>query len=77
MFRGSTKDPLQVTALHRAPYLYQNSSFADLSGGATYKVNKKFSVFVQANNILNATSKTWVYYPNYGFNIFGGVGYAF
>lgn len=78
LFRGSTKDPLQPTGTTPGSVVYTSiGSFADLSGGATYKVNKKISVFIQANNILNATSQTWVYYPNYGFNIFGGVGYAF
>jgi hypothetical protein len=78
MFRGSTKDPLQVTGSTPTTPVYTDvKSFADLSGGVTYKINKQFSVFAQANNILNASSKTWVYYPNYGFNIFGGVGYAF
>ncbi len=78
MFRGSTQDPLLVTgSTPAAPQYTQINSFADVSGGATYKINKQLSVFVQANNILNASSKTWVYYPNYGFNIFGGVGYAF
>nr|WP_067055575.1 hypothetical protein [Mucilaginibacter sp. L294] len=78
MFRGSTQDPLQVATSTPAAPVYTNiKSFADVSGGVTYKINKQFSVFAQANNILNATSKTWVYYPNYGFNIFGGVGYAF
>jgi hypothetical protein len=78
MFRGSTKDPLQVTgSTPTAPVYTDVKSFADLSGGVTYKINKQFSVFGQANNILNSSSKTWVYYPNYGFNIFGGVGYAF
>ena len=78
MFRGATHDPLLVTgSTIDAPVYTPVKSFADLSGGVTYKINKQFSVFAQANNILNATSKTWVYYPNYGFNIFGGVGYAF
>jgi outer membrane receptor protein involved in Fe transport len=78
MFRGSTQDPLQVTgSTEENPIYTKIASFADLSGGVTYKINKQFSVFAQANNILNANSKTWVYYPNYGFNIFAGVGYAF
>ncbi|MCQ6958162.1 hypothetical protein [Mucilaginibacter aquariorum] len=78
MFRGSTQDPLLVTgSTAEAPVYTKIASFADLSGGVTYKINKQFSVFAQANNILNANSKTWVYYPNYGFNVFAGVGYAF
>ncbi|GAA3960088.1 hypothetical protein [Mucilaginibacter dorajii] len=53
------------------------SSFADLSGGVEYKVTPQITVFGKANNILNAGYQTWIYYPNYGFNIFGGVGYSF
>ncbi|WP_158824988.1 hypothetical protein [Mucilaginibacter lacusdianchii] len=52
-------------------------SFADLNGGVAYKATKQISVFVQANNILSSNYQTWLYYPNYGFNIFGGVGFTF
>lgn len=52
-------------------------SFADLSGGVEYKATNRLSIFGQVNNILNSTYQTWLYYPNYGFNIFGGVGYKF
>ncbi len=71
LFRGSTKDVIgnnQVVTL---------ASFADLNGGVSYKATKQISVFVQANNILNANYQTYLYYPNYGFNIFGGVGFTF
>lgn len=57
--------------------LITNKSFADLSAGATYKVDRRFSVFVQANNLLNTNYSQWAYYRNYGFNIFGGVGFGF
>ena len=53
------------------------SSFADVSVGADYKITNRFSLFVHANNLLNGTHQVWLYYPDYGFNIFGGVGYAF
>jgi len=53
------------------------SSFADLSGGAEYKINNRFSIFGQVNNILNSTNQVWRNYPGYGFNIFGGVGVHF
>ncbi|TWR29356.1 hypothetical protein FPZ43_10395 [Mucilaginibacter pallidiroseus] len=73
MFRGDTKDrPIGAATVN-----VSNPSFVDLSGGAAYKVNKQLSIFVQANNLLNSSNRTWVYYPAYGFNIFGGVGYAF
>ena len=52
-------------------------SFADLSGGVEYRVNKKFYIFGQVNNILNTKNQTWLYYPDYGFNIFGGLGFSF
>ncbi|TSD65973.1 hypothetical protein FFF34_000820 [Inquilinus sp. KBS0705] len=75
LFRGSTYDRAIPGATVAAPTSIK--SFADISGGATYKVNKQISVFVQANNILNTSNQTWLYYPNYGFNIFGGVGFSF
>ncbi|WP_345953195.1 hypothetical protein [Mucilaginibacter sp. PAMB04168] len=71
LFRGTTKDLLtneQVVTL---------KSFADLSGGVNYKATKQISVFVQVNNILNTTYQTYLNYPNYGFNIFGGAGFTF
>ncbi|MES2426084.1 MAG: hypothetical protein V4560_03895 [Bacteroidota bacterium] len=53
------------------------SSFADLSGGVSYKINRQISIFGQVNNILNSTNQTWLYYPDYGFNIFGGASFSF
>ena len=53
------------------------NGFADLNGGVEYKINGRISIFGQANNILNTTNQVWLYYPNYGFNIFGGVGLHF
>jgi hypothetical protein len=71
VFRGDTEDRLannQVVNIN---------SYADLSGGIEYKINTRVSIFGQVNNILNNDYQTWLYYPNYGFNIFGGVGYKF
>ncbi|WP_184545723.1 TonB-dependent receptor [Mucilaginibacter sp. FT3.2] len=53
------------------------ASFADLNGGVEYRVTPVITVFAQANNILNSGYQNWIYYPNYGFNIFGGVGFSF
>lgn len=75
LFRGSATERA-VSNAAGAPVV-PIASFADLSGGVSYKINKQFSAFIKANNILNVNSQTWLYYPNYGFNIFGGVGYAF
>ncbi len=51
--------------------------FVDLGLGADYKINKKFSAFAKANNILNSNYSRYLYYRNNGLNIFGGVTYAF
>lgn len=73
LIRGNTMDP----------YLTKNNtpttigSFADLSGGVQYKASSRFTVFVHVNNLLNGTNQTWLYYPEYGFNVFGGIGFSF
>lgn len=79
LFRGATNDRIFTPGTVDGPVLTQKSigSFADLSGSVEYKATSKISVFVQANNILNSGYQNWLYYPNYGFNIFGGVGYSF
>jgi hypothetical protein len=71
LFRSATEDRLSATQTATI------GSFADLSGGVEYKATNRLSIFGQVNNILNSTYQTWLYYPNYGFNIFGGVGYKF
>jgi hypothetical protein len=85
VFRGVSYDK-QNDALYAQTYktappagspIIQISSFADLSGGVEYKINKQFSVFGRVNNLLNSTNQTWLYYPDYGFNIFGGASYSF
>ena len=71
IFRSSTQDRLSATQIATL------GSFADLNGGIEYKATSRLSIFGQVNNILNSGYQTWLYYPNYGFNIFGGVGYKF
>ncbi|MFD2870975.1 hypothetical protein ACFS5N_00765 [Mucilaginibacter ximonensis] len=53
------------------------SQFIDLSGSVEYRATKQISIFGRVNNILNSTNQTWLYYPDYGFNIFGGASYSF
>jgi hypothetical protein len=72
LFRGNEHDPLVQNGVYTTI-----SSFVDLSGGVDYKVNKNISIFGRVNNILNSTNQTWLYYPDYGFNIFGGASYSF
>ncbi len=78
LIRGSALDPHPADNSVGSTITYSTiKSYADLSAGVQYKVNKRFNLFAQANNILNAKEQTWLYYPNYGFNIFGGVGFSF
>jgi len=80
VFRGATYDRI-TNPLSAAPILpvtiVNINSFADVSGGVEYKATNRISIFVQANNLLNTTNQTWLYYPDYGFNIYGGAGFKF
>lgn len=71
LFRGTTYDKLSATQIATI------NSFADFSGGVEYKFTSRLLIFGRVNNIFNTSQQTWLYYPNYGFNIFGGVGYKF
>lgn len=71
LFRGNTYDRLNNGTVVNI------NSFADLSGGVEYKATGRLSVFVNVNNLLNQNYQTWLYYPDYGFNIFGGAGFKF
>jgi hypothetical protein len=79
LFRGTAYDISYAESSEPASKIAATTigSFLDLSGGVTYKATNKISVFVKANNILDRTNETWWYYPDYGFNIFAGAGYAF
>ncbi|MCC8425668.1 hypothetical protein [Mucilaginibacter sp. UR6-11] len=86
MFRGAAYDKPNAAAFTAAygiappvgtSVISEVSQFADLSGGVEYKVNKQISIFGRVNNILNSTNQTWLYYPDYGFNIFGGASFSF
>jgi hypothetical protein len=72
LFRGNAHDPRVVGGMYSAI-----PSFIDISGGVEYKATNKISIFGRINNILNGTNQTWLYYPEYGFNIFGGASYSF
>ncbi len=79
--RGSTTDPYFINAglpLPADAKTYTTiPSFVDMSAEVEYKATKQISVFVHVNNLLNGTNTTWLYDPDYGFNIFGGVGFKF
>ncbi|HTH81819.1 MAG TPA: hypothetical protein VL490_02715 [Mucilaginibacter sp.] len=73
LVRGMTYDHVPGAL----PPIVGISSFADLSGGVEYKATNRIFIFIQANNLLNSTNQSWLYYPDYGFNIFGGAGISF
>ncbi len=77
LYRGGTYDQNNPPLTGSAPTLASISSFADLSGGLDYKITNRISIFGQVNNILSGATQVWLYYPNYGFNIFAGVGIHF
>jgi len=74
ILRGSTTDPYEAPGTHVPTNV---KSFADISGGFEYKASKRIAIFVNANNLLNTSNQTWFYYPDYGFNILGGVSFGF
>ena len=45
----------------------------DLSAGVEVKINKNFSVWADANNILNSKYERWHNYEVYGANFLGGI----
>jgi outer membrane cobalamin receptor len=53
------------------------SSYADLSVGAEYLFKQKFGFFLRANNIFGNEYQRYLYYPNLGLNILGGLNYSF
>jgi hypothetical protein len=74
------------TAAPAVPYTIPDKSietmvnvkgFVDLGIGADYQINKQFSVFAKANNLLNTTYSRYLYYPVIGLNVFGGLSYSF
>jgi outer membrane receptor protein involved in Fe transport len=61
------------------PYLLKDningtlSGAVDLSAGLEFAINKKFSAWVDVNNIFNNKYERWHNYQVYGLNILGGV----
>jgi hypothetical protein len=49
------------------------SGGTDLSAGVEIKINKNFSVWGDANNILNSKYERWQNYEVYGANFIGGI----
>lgn len=72
---GNTKYPLLPNpAIENVVNL---KGFVDLGVGADYKINKQFSAFAKATNILNTNYSKYLYYRVNGISIFGGLSYSF
>ena len=61
-----------------APALLKNNTEiklkgTDLSAGAEFKINKKFSAWLDFNNILDNKYQRFYNYPVYGLNVIGGI----
>jgi hypothetical protein len=71
------------TAFRGAPVLLSDNTDAtlkggnDLSAGVELMINKKFSAWLDVNNIFNNKYQRWYNYPVYGLNVLGGVTFKF
>lgn len=45
----------------------------DISAGAEFKINKRFSAWLDLDNLLNSKYERWNNYPVYGLQVIGGV----
>ncbi|MBC7916127.1 MAG: TonB-dependent receptor [Pyrinomonadaceae bacterium] len=52
-------------------------SYFDLSAGAEYQLKEKIGIFLRANNLFGNQYQRYLYYPNLGLNILGGLNYSF
>lgn len=52
-------------------------SFFNAGAGANYTLNKKWAIYLQANNLLGKEFQQYLYYPNLGRQFFGGIHYSF
>ncbi len=49
------------------------NGFADFGVEANYQINRRFSIFAKANNLLNVNYSRYLYYQVFGFNMYGGL----
>lgn len=55
----------------------KTKAVADLNLGAEFTVMPRLNLWIQMNNLLNATYQRWNQYRVLGFNVLGGVVYSF
>jgi hypothetical protein len=56
---------------------YKAGSGFDLNAGVEFRITKQLNLWLQMNNLLNDKYQRWNQYQVYGFNILGGVVFAF
>jgi outer membrane receptor protein involved in Fe transport len=49
----------------------------DLNAGVEFRITKNLNVWAQFNNIFNREYQLYNQYPSYGFNLLGGITFAF
>lgn len=52
-------------------------AFVDLSGAIEYRIDRKFGIYVRANNLLGNGYERYLHYPRLGLNVIGGLNYSF
>ncbi len=55
----------------------KGESGLDLNAGAEFKITKQFNLWLQLNNLFNSKYERWNQYQVYGFNVLGGIAFAF
>lgn len=66
-----------IYALEANGSSHKMPSVFDINASAEYNIIPRFSVFLQANNILNKNYQRWYQYNGYGINIIGGFRFKF
>ena len=66
-------------ALARSPGMPEKrlKDAADINLGVDYKMNKKWALWVDLNNIANIQYQRWNQYDSFGFNFIAGLRYSF
>jgi hypothetical protein len=57
--------------------IYYNDAFINLGAGAEYLFTRSFSIFLNANNLLNGTNEIWHGYKLPGLGVLGGITFKF
>lgn len=52
-------------------------AFVDLSSAIEYRIDRKFGIYVRANNLLGNGYERYLHYPRLGLNVIGGLNYSF